>query len=97
MSDENIHTDITVSDIQLIIEMIEICAKRGTFYPSEFIAVGQLSKKLTAAIAPAKTDAEHLRSVGKHRAAKLLDESDLIFNAVQEATAQTEQDHGRTN
>jgi len=51
---ENITTDITVSDIQLILQLIEVCAKRGAFHPAEFVAIGNLTKKLSDAIAPAK-------------------------------------------
>jgi hypothetical protein len=53
MADENIHTDITVADIQLMLNVIDVCAKRGAFHASEFVPVGQLSQKLLKAIAPA--------------------------------------------
>ena len=46
MSDENIHTDITLADVNLMLQVIDICAKRGAFHPDEFITVGSLSAKL---------------------------------------------------
>lgn len=60
MSDDNIHTDITVADIQLMLQLIEVCAKRGAFLPSEFVAVGQLSQKLSKAIAIPEPELEEL-------------------------------------
>jgi hypothetical protein len=51
MSDsENIVTDLNVSDIALMLQIIEVCAKRGAFQASEFVTVGNLSAKLSAII-----------------------------------------------
>jgi hypothetical protein len=51
MSDtENIVTDLNVSDIALMLQIIEVCAKRGAFQASEFVTVGNLLTKLSAII-----------------------------------------------
>jgi hypothetical protein len=50
MSDENIHTNLTVDDVKLTLQIIEVVAKRGAFLPEEFIPIGVLVKKLTAIV-----------------------------------------------
>lgn len=47
---ENIATDITVSDIQLALQILDVCASRGAFKSSEFTVVGNLIDKFTSAI-----------------------------------------------
>jgi hypothetical protein len=85
MSEQTIHTDITVTDIQLVLNIIDVCAKRGAFAPSEFVTVGSLVSKLSAAISPLPepkplTDAEHLRAVGKEKQALLVEACDAIYD-----------------
>lgn len=53
MPEENILTDITVADISFILQIIEVCAKRGAFQPAEFSEIGKLVNKLTDSIKPA--------------------------------------------
>lgn len=50
MSDENIQTNLTVDDVKLTLQIIEVVAKRGAFLPEEFIPVGVLAKKLTSIV-----------------------------------------------
>lgn len=91
MSDvENIATDITVADIQLILQILDVCASRGAFKPAEFSVIGALATKLNTAIAPAQTDTEHLRTVGKEKAAALLEEADMIYTTVRAANEPTQ-------
>jgi hypothetical protein len=47
---ENIVTELTISDIALMLQIIEVCAKRGAFQASEFVTIGNLSAKLSAII-----------------------------------------------
>lgn len=58
MSDENIHTDITLNDVNIMLQIIDVCAKRGAFHPDEFVPVGTLTNKLKAVVEKAKLDAE---------------------------------------
>lgn len=55
---DNITTDITVADIQLILQIIDACAKRGAFRSVEFSVIGDLVTKLTAAISPSTEEAK---------------------------------------
>jgi hypothetical protein len=57
MSD-NIHTDITLADVQLMQQIIDVCAKRGAFHPDEFVPIGALSNKLKEVVSKAKEEAE---------------------------------------
>jgi hypothetical protein len=56
MSDENIMTDITLADVNLMLQIIEICAKRGAFNPDEFVTVGSLTDKLKQVMKSAKEE-----------------------------------------
>ena len=46
----DIHTDLTIADLKLIVEIINACAKRGSFQPLEFVPVGTLINKITGII-----------------------------------------------
>lgn len=52
MNDENIHTELTVADIQTTLKLIEVCSSRGAFRANELATVGALYQKLTDAIEP---------------------------------------------
>lgn len=56
MAEENIHTDLALPDIHLMLQIIDICAKRGAFQPDEFVAVGGLSRKLKGVVTKAALD-----------------------------------------
>lgn len=58
MSDENIHTDITLADVSVMLQIIEICAKRGAFHPDEFVPIGNLTTKLKQVVAKATEEAQ---------------------------------------
>jgi hypothetical protein len=41
---------ITVNDLQMIVNMIDVCTKRGAFEGSELLIVGQIREKVAAVI-----------------------------------------------
>jgi hypothetical protein len=50
---------ITLNDLQIIVNMIDVCTKRGAFEGNELLTVGQIREKVTAVIklnTPAPTE-----------------------------------------
>ena len=97
---ENILTDLTIADVQVAAQIIEVCAKRGAFLPQEFSAVGALAQKLNAILEAAKPapiestvnpDVEHLHALGKHDQANLLEEQDATYKATRDGYIEAEQ------
>jgi len=43
-------TTITINDLQIIVNMIDVCTKRGAFEGSELLTVGQIREKVAAVI-----------------------------------------------
>jgi hypothetical protein len=43
-------TTITLNDLQIIVNMIDVCTKRGAFEGNELLTVGQIREKITAVI-----------------------------------------------
>jgi hypothetical protein len=43
-------TTITLNDLQIIINMIDVCTKRGAFEGNELLTVGQIREKVSAVI-----------------------------------------------
>lgn len=43
-------TAITLNDLQIIVNMIDVCTKRGAFEGNELLTVGQLREKVSAVI-----------------------------------------------
>jgi len=41
---------ITLNDLQIIVNMIDVCTKRGAFEGNELLTVGQIREKVTAVI-----------------------------------------------
>jgi len=42
--------NITLNDLQIIVNMIDVCTKRGAFEGNELLTVGQIREKVTAVI-----------------------------------------------
>lgn len=49
--------NITLFDLSMMRQIIDVCAKRGAFNPAEFKAVGDLSEKIDSVIDSYKNDA----------------------------------------
>lgn len=43
-------TSITLNDLQIIVNMIDVCTKRGAFEGNELLVVGQVREKVAAVI-----------------------------------------------
>lgn len=54
MNDE-LTTNITLSDIKLLISLIDVCSARGAFRPNEFAPIAGVYEKLSATIKSAET------------------------------------------
>ena len=53
MNDE-LTTNITLSDIKLLISLIDVCSARGAFRPNEFAPIAAVYDKLSATIKSAE-------------------------------------------
>ena len=42
---------LSLTDLKLCVQIIDLCSQRGAFKPDEFQAVGQIHSKLTAFLA----------------------------------------------
>jgi hypothetical protein len=46
---------LSLTDLKLCLQLIDICSQRGAFKPAEYMAVGALHSKLTAFLAQIPT------------------------------------------
>ena len=45
-SNQELQTELTLSDIKVITQMFDACASKGLFHPSDFNNLGEIYKKL---------------------------------------------------
>jgi len=44
--DQELETELTLSDIKVITQVFDACASKGLFHPSDFNNLGEIYKKL---------------------------------------------------
>lgn len=48
--DQEVSTNLTVSDLKVISQLIEACSARGVFKANELVVVGELYNKIAACL-----------------------------------------------